>query len=683
MILTHGYVLEEWQQEAVRLWAAGDRAGAFRGTLEIFTGGGKTLIALACAQLAAGHDPELKLVVVVPTQALARQWIEAIGRFTNIPHEEIGLLGAGANDSLATKRALVSVLNSASVKLPRMAAASPPVMLVIDECHRAGAETFQRVLDTPAKYRLGLSATPARDEFDAEGEPLRYDEQAVARGVGSLVFSFGLKEAREIDWLPPYEIHHHGVILSEFERERYETFSREVDDISKRIHGMGEETWRARRFARRADELGKLGRAYVAMTAKRKDLLYRARARSWVAAELVQDAFEESAEPRILLFHERVSEAEALHRDLSRFVPDTVLALEHSKLPEQQRRSSLARFRAGDARVLVSVKSLVEGIDVPEADVGISVASSSSVRQRVQSLGRVLRRSFDRSVPEKRALMHVIYVADTVDEQIYAKEDWSDITGAANNVYWRWSTDATPERHREPGPPREPKPTEEAVWDSLGRALPELPFPWPGLLMGQEYSVDTLGNVMNSAGTSISNSQDVGGMVRLVRGRPGGRFRVTPSLRFVLVTRVEGDSSKCFLGGMLSEPFTSMTSAVDSDVPANLHGPELKPGDSFHGPLNASRGTYRLRQKTGGVIERRDSRGSVEWAVTGGAAEQLAANALRVLSAWRSAMPRGMEFYLNDDWVAWYRLEGQARFLARAPGGFAWPSETSEGTEKN
>ena len=90
----------------------------------------------------------------------------------------------------------------------------------------------------------------------------------------------------------------------------------------------------------------------------------------------------------MLLFHERVSEAEALFRELQARMPEAALALEHSDLPAAARRDALARFRSGEVNVLVSVKSLVEGIDVPDADVGVSVASSSSVRQRIQTLGR-------------------------------------------------------------------------------------------------------------------------------------------------------------------------------------------------------------------------------------------------------------------------------------------------------
>ena len=87
-------------------------------------------------------------------------------------------------------------------------------MLVVDECHRAGAPSFSNVLSSPAKYRLGLSATPDREELDDDGEPLTFDEQIVGRQLGGVVYRFTLKDAREAGWLPEYSLHHHGVSLA-------------------------------------------------------------------------------------------------------------------------------------------------------------------------------------------------------------------------------------------------------------------------------------------------------------------------------------------------------------------------------------------------------------------------------------------------------------------------------------
>src|SRR6266852_646121 len=527
MFATRGFELAPWQLHAVNAWIKGDAFGPYRGTLEVFTGGGKTLIALACAAEVAKSTPELRLAVVVPTEALARQWQVAIERATTLSASDIGLLGAGRTTTFGRTRVIVAVLNTASKRLPQLALGAQPLMLIVDECHRAGAPTFSRVLSTPAQFRLGLSATPDREEFDDSGELLAYDEQAVGQALGAVVFRFDLRDAREDGWLPDYDIHHHGLSLHPDERQKYESLSRRVDDAADRLKDMGYDAARAQQLQARRDDVGTAARAYVALTTQRNDLLYRARERVRIARRLVEEALSRGSR-RILLFHERVKEAVELHAALASELHDYGVALEHSRLSTAERIAAVTDFRSGKAQVLVSVKSLVEGIDVPEADVGVSVASSSSVRQRIQSLGRVLRRQFDLDAPVKSAQMHLLYVADSVDEFDYSKQDWSDLTGAGANHYWLWSIE--PDRAPEPveGPPATPRPTEEQEWERLGRRAPLSPVPWLGMVIGQEYSVDTLGTVTNSVGSVVVNPQSVGAMVEAVRGRPGGRFRVTP-----------------------------------------------------------------------------------------------------------------------------------------------------------
>jgi superfamily II DNA or RNA helicase len=671
-ISTRDFELTEWQRAAVASWAQG-KPTAYQGTLEIFTGGGKSLVGLACAELAARVRPDLQLAIVVPTEALARQWIEVVDRYTNVGRSEIGLLGAGGKDDLASKRVLITVLNTAAKRLPELAAGVPSLMLLVDECHRAGAPSYSRVLETEAAFRLGLSATPDRAELDDDGEPLEFDEQVVGRMLGPVVYRFGLRDARLAGWLPNYELHHHGVTLTEKEREEYERISRRVDDAADQLRELGVETVRARQLQAKGGEIGAAASAYVTSTARRKDLLYRASGRGHVAATLVQQAINGKVGRRVLLFHERVADAEELHRTLSWALPEIGVRLEHSQLSDRERQAALDGFRSGDSPVLVSVKSLVEGIDVPDAEVGVSVAASSSVRQRVQSLGRVLRRRFDEAAGEKRAEMHLLYVADSVDEVIYAKEDWSDLTGEGSNRYWRWGLDPTEPPVEQDGPPATPRPSEASEWARLGEKPPASPIPWQGSFIGQEYSVDTLGSVTNRWGALIANPQNVADMVFKARGRPGGRFRVTPQHRLVLVTAGDG-AGNVLVAGALGEAFRAVEEPAfpsEDDVDVTL----LKPGDPYPGPATKEGGSYTIRQKRGGVIERKVGR-SLEFALgSRDTDDERGRNADEVLDAWRTLVIVGLTINVNGPDHIWYTEGGVRRFLAHIPGGFAWPTE--------
>jgi len=669
MIRTRGFELAPWQQQAVEAWLHGVDGTPFRGTLEVVTGGGKTLIALACAAEVSRQDPALKLAIVVPTEALARQWGDSLTRYTDIPAKEIGILGAGGQDSLNRHRVLVAVLNTAAKRLPEMSVDGSSLMLVVDECHRAGAPTFSRVLSTPSRYRLGLSATPDREELDEDGEPLRFDEQIVGRELGSVVHRFSLKDAREAGWLPEFSLHHHGVTLSPEERSKYDAISRQVDDAADELSSMGIETGRARQVSGRPDEAGAVARRWVQLTAKRKDLLYRARERHRVTAEVIAGTVAANESTRALLFHERVDEAVELFDTLSETLTGTAVALEHSGLGARQREESLRAFGAGDAQVLVSVKSLTEGINVPEADTGVSVASTSSVRQRVQALGRVLRRAVTDRGEAKVATMHLLYVRDTVDELIYERADWADLTGENANHYWIWRFgEAHPERVSDP--PRSPKPTEDQAWRLLGTPDAGFPYEWPGVVTGQEYAVDTAGVVHNAFGKLISNPQAASEFVQRVRGRQGGKFVVTPEHRLVLVRTAESES-RVLLAGRLEAPYV-VAAEVTDEVEGTVDVESLQPGDAYHGPSDKTGGSFRLSQRAGGNVERAVKRGR-EIAARGRETEG-ERSADRVLEAWDRLNRPVSKFFVNSLGHAWYEAnDGTRRYLATVTGGFDWP----------
>lgn len=67
------FELGPWQGDIVSAWKRGDRHGPFRGTLEVFTGGGKTLMALEGWAEVTRERASTRLAVVVPTEALAHE----------------------------------------------------------------------------------------------------------------------------------------------------------------------------------------------------------------------------------------------------------------------------------------------------------------------------------------------------------------------------------------------------------------------------------------------------------------------------------------------------------------------------------------------------------------------------------------------------------------------------------
>lgn len=113
---------------------------------------------------------------------------------------------------------------------------------------------------------------------------------------------------------------------------------------------------------------------------------------------------------KIIIFTERIETTELIGSKLINRAKGGV-GLYHSGMGESGRTSALRRFEDGEIHVLVSCKALDEGFNVPEADVGIIVSSTNSDRQRIQRLGRILRK---KGGGESR--LYYLHIEDSTEE---------------------------------------------------------------------------------------------------------------------------------------------------------------------------------------------------------------------------------------------------------------------------
>lgn len=127
--------------------------------LESPTGSGKTVMALnAVARIGK------KTMIVVTKSDLMDQWIERAMEHLGLKRSEIGIVRQNKCD-VSGKKLIIGMIHSLCMdKYPSYKFAD--IGLVIwDECHRANAETFSSTVPMfPAKLRLGLSATPDRQD---------------------------------------------------------------------------------------------------------------------------------------------------------------------------------------------------------------------------------------------------------------------------------------------------------------------------------------------------------------------------------------------------------------------------------------------------------------------------------------------------------------------------------------
>ena len=127
------------------------------GLLELFCGGGKTVIGLNIIS-----KLKKKTLIVVHKEFLVRQWIERIEQF--LPKARVGKIQASVID-IEDKDIVIGMLQSLSMKEYDQSIFNEFGFTIIDECHHISAEVFSRVLfKAVTPYALGLSATMKRKD---------------------------------------------------------------------------------------------------------------------------------------------------------------------------------------------------------------------------------------------------------------------------------------------------------------------------------------------------------------------------------------------------------------------------------------------------------------------------------------------------------------------------------------
>lgn len=378
-----GHAPYPWQMEAYVWW---HQQGS-RGTIEAVTGTGKTLVGVAAiAEVVRARG---RAIVLVPTIVLQGQWQIELSR--RIPGIRIAAMGGGSSDFDANHDVLVGVVNSASRYHKTLEGRY--ALLIADECHRYGAESYRFALLESATARLGLTATMERldDAVDS-----------IIRPYFGNAFVYDYDRAITDKVLASFVVAQAGIHLSEAEREAFE----EADAEFKRARAalinkygypsgpndFGEFMNRAARAAKAFGFFGepKSAKQFIRAFAARRRILAETPARLELLARLGA-AIEDSS--RTLVFTETKEAADAARASLV----DSGISAEtyHSDINPQERDSRLRAFAEGRCRALVAVRALDEGVDVPDVDLGVVLTASRQKRQMIQRLGRVIRKKSD------------------------------------------------------------------------------------------------------------------------------------------------------------------------------------------------------------------------------------------------------------------------------------------------
>jgi superfamily II DNA or RNA helicase len=361
------------QTEAVATWSK----NRGQGVVVLPTGTGKTFVAMLAIEKTS--RPAL---VITPTIDLLNQWYtELVAAFG----EPVGLIGGGHYD---LQPLTVSTYDSAYIHMERWG--NQYGLLVFDECHHLPGPTYSlSAIGSLAPFRLGLTATPER----ADGM-----ESAYADLIGPIVYRREIKELSG-DFLADYRTSKVFVSLTPQEQEQYDLarlkYRRFIDD--HRIQLGGPKGWQNFIF-----EASKSKEGWEAYQAYRE---YKRLERGAGAKLLkLEELLKQHARDRIIVF---TADNATVYQIARQFL---VPAITH-QTKARERKQILERFHSGEYSVVVTSQVLNEGVDVPAANVGIVLSGSSTIRENVQRLGRLLRKKGD-----KQATLYEVVARGTLEE---------------------------------------------------------------------------------------------------------------------------------------------------------------------------------------------------------------------------------------------------------------------------
>ncbi|HEX6817584.1 MAG TPA: DEAD/DEAH box helicase, partial [Ktedonobacterales bacterium] len=222
-----------------------------------------------------------------------------------------------------------------------------------------------------APWRLGLSATLERaDERHLD----------LASLIGPVVYERAADELSAQKHIAAYTERRVFVDLTEDEELRYESLMGEWRFfLSTRRSQLGTGPGMFAALIRRS---GFDPEARRALRAHHEARLVAMNASAKIAA--IEDLLHKHAGEKVLVFSEYVDMVDRISRAL-------MLPAITYRTPAAERRAILEGFRSGAFSKLVTGRVLNEGVDVPDATVAIVASGSSSMREYVQRLGRVLR----------------------------------------------------------------------------------------------------------------------------------------------------------------------------------------------------------------------------------------------------------------------------------------------------
>jgi len=444
-------MVDLWENQACGLqeWLKADREAI----LEMATATGKTVagigaIAYLCGELPGWKDQaaetdDAEIMVVAHSNAILSQWRQEIAEKLGF---SVSAIADGDNTDplhMTTGTVEFHTAHWLQERYERDLADCYD-LIIYDEVHHLSREEGLGEAITRPNYdaALGLSATIREDEGQQRRRRL---EELLA----PIEFQYPLTQAIEDEIIPQFEWTVHPTTLDPTDQQEWQEKTNTITTLFQSIQGSP----RTREIldelpalpfselehvgdfvqAHSAAEYGYDGelpdewtRLHEAITS-RTWIRHRSQPKIDRAVELAKEYLDQSDHMKIMMFAMDIDTTEEIEDRLDPHA-DTVHAV-HSQVASssseknrivQQRINKFGRTNHG---VLIAPKLLDEGIDVPDAEVGINVAGTKTKLQLVQRMGRILRKHGD----QEPKFHHFVAVPDEnyiegLDSREYVQE---------------------------------------------------------------------------------------------------------------------------------------------------------------------------------------------------------------------------------------------------------------------
>lgn len=392
----HPLTPRTWQNKAWNKWMEAN----FSGTIEAGTGAGKTYLGM----MMHFSFSDKKLLVVVPTIHLMHQWTE---EFKNTFKEKFGIdidvgnVGEGKYEF--NKKIVVAVVNSI-----RDEDLKSFDIVILDEVHRYMSMVNRLFIDRHNfPILMALTATMKRDDGLHKSFLEKYP----------CVFKITQKECIDAELLCKYNVVNLPCPLLPEEQEKYDT-----------AHGFIRTHWH--KYKTMSNVMSSMRRRdYTACNlmksiSKRRQILMNSATKIVYTANLIT----QKPDMKTIVFGEYKNAAEKLYKILKKH--DIPCGIYHSGINMKKRKEMLQRFKDDEIKIIISVKALDEGLNVPSVERAIIMGGSKVERQMAQRLGRVLR-----GREGKVATVIQLFIPNTKDEE-WVRARTEPFKDAAEKIVW-------------------------------------------------------------------------------------------------------------------------------------------------------------------------------------------------------------------------------------------------------